>query len=75
MFLVGVLLAQATAIGAVAVSVNRDYGFYPTWSSLWGTPTTPPVVQAGASLGINAVAGTHRTILPLTSGAASEIGR
>ena len=74
-FLVGVLLAQATAIGAVAVSVNRDYGFYPTWSSLWGTPTTPPVVQAGASLGINAVAGTHRTILPLTSGAASEIGR
>ena len=74
-FLVGVLLAQATAIGAVAVSVNRDYGFYPTWSSLWGTPTAPPVVQAGARLGLNAVAGTHRRIPPLTSGAASEIGR
>ena len=42
-FLVGVLLSQMSAISAVAVGVNRDYGFYPTWSSLWGTPTAPPV--------------------------------
>ena len=74
-FLVGVLLAQASAISAVAVSVNRDYGFYPTWSSLWGTPTAPPVVVAGTRLGVNAVIGTRRRVLPLTGGAASDIGR
>lgn len=74
-FLVGVLLAQVTAISAVAVSVNRDYGFYPTWSSLWGTPTAPPVVVAGARLGVNAVIGTRRRVLPLTGGSASDIGR
>jgi len=73
-FLVGVLFAQASAISAVAVSVNRDYGFYPTWSSLWGTPTAPPVVVAGARLGLNAVVGTRRRILPLASGPASDIG-
>ncbi|HEY5247771.1 MAG TPA: hypothetical protein VIJ15_04850, partial [Dermatophilaceae bacterium] len=49
-FLVGVLLAQATAISSVAVGVNRDYGFYPDWASLWGTPTAPPIVVAGARL-------------------------
>jgi enterochelin esterase-like enzyme len=74
-FLVGVLLAQATAISAVAVGVNRDYGFYPTWSSLWGTPTAPPVAVAGARLGLGAVVGTRRRLLPLTSGSASDIGR
>jgi len=74
-FLVGVLLAQATAISSVAVSVNRDYGFYPDWASLWGTPTAPPVVVAGARLGVNAVVGTRRPILPLTGGSASDIGR
>jgi enterochelin esterase-like enzyme len=74
-FLVGVLLAQATAISAVGVSVNRDYGFYPTWSSLFGTPTAPPVVVAGASLGLHAVVGTRRPVLPLTSGSASDFGR
>ena len=75
MFLVGILFAQATAISAVAVSVNRDYGFYPNWSSLWGTPTAPPVVVAGTRLGLHAVVGTRRSILPLTSGSASDIGR
>jgi hypothetical protein len=75
LFLVGVLLAQASAIGAVAVGVNRDYGFYPTWSSLWGTPAAPPVVVAGARLGLHAVVGTRRRILPLTSGSASDFGR
>ena len=74
-FLVGVLLAQASAVSAVAVSVNRDYGFYPTWSSLWGTPTAPPIVVAGARLGVNAVIGTRRRVLPLTGGSASDIGR
>ena len=74
-FLVGVLLAQATAISAVAVGVNRDYGFYPTWASLWGTPTAPPVIVAGARLGLHAVVGTRRPIVPLTSGSASDIGR
>jgi hypothetical protein len=74
-FLIGILLAQATAISSVAVSVNRDYGFYPTWSSLWGTPTAPPVVVAGARLGLGAVVGTRRRVLPLTGGSASDIGR
>jgi len=73
--LVGILFAQATAISAVAVGVNRDYGFYPTWSSLWGTAVTPPVVVARARLGLHAIEGTHRPILPLTSGSASDIGR
>ena len=73
--LVGVFFSQASAISAVAASVNRDYGFYPTWSSLWGTPTAPPVVVAGARLGLHAVVGTRRPILPLTSGSASDIGR
>ena len=73
--LVGVLFAQATAIGVVAVGVNRDYGFYPTWSSLLGTPVAPPVIQVGTRLGLNAVLGTRRPLLPLTSGSASDIGR
>jgi enterochelin esterase-like enzyme len=75
LLLVGIVLAQSTAISSVAVSVNRDYGFYPSWSSLWGTPTAPPVVVAGARLGLHAVVGTRRPILPLTSGSASDIGR
>ena len=32
--LVGVLIGQGAAVAAVAVDVNRDYGFYPSWSSL-----------------------------------------
>lgn len=74
-FLLGVLLAQAAAVGAVAVSVNRDYGIYPSWSSLWGTPSAPPVVVAGARLGLHALVGTRRPLLPLTFGSASDIGR
>jgi hypothetical protein len=73
-FLVGVLLAQAAAVSAVAVKVNQDYGFYPDWASLWGTPVAPPVVQAGTRLGVNGVR-THRRVLPLNSGPASDIGR
>jgi enterochelin esterase-like enzyme len=84
--LVGVLLAQATAVSAVAVSVNRDYGFYPTWSSLWGTPVALPVVKAGSRLGLGAVANKRRPVLPVAppvqmvappvnSGSASDVGR
>ena len=74
-FLLGVLVAQGSAISAVAVGVNRDYGFYPTWSSLWGTPTAPPIAVAGSRPGLNAVVGTSRRILPSTSGSAPDIGR
>jgi len=74
-FLVGVLFAQAAAIGTVAVKVNRDYGFYPTWSSLWGTSVTPPVVQVGLRLGLNGVVRARHSVLPLTSGSASDTGR
>ena len=73
-FLVGVVLAQTAAVGAVAVNVNRDYGFYPDWASLWGTPVAPPVVVAGTRLGVNAVR-THRLPLPPISGSASDVGR
>jgi hypothetical protein len=73
-FLVGVLFAQAAAVSAVAVKVNMDYGFYPDWASLWGTPVAPPVVQVGTRLGVNGVR-TRRPVLPLASGPASDIGR
>ena len=72
-FLVGVLFAQGAAISAVAVKVNRDYGFYPTWSSLWGTPVAPPVVQTGTQLGLDGIG--VRQPVPLTSGPASDTGR
>jgi len=75
-FLVGVLFAQAAAISAVAVSVNRDYGFYPTWSSLFGAQlVAPPVVTKVTHLGLNSVARSSRPSLPVTSGSASETGR
>lgn len=74
-FLVGVLFAQATAVAAVALSVNREYGFYPTWSSLRGTTSASPVVQSGLGRGLSAAVGTNRRRPPLTSGPASDIGR
>jgi enterochelin esterase-like enzyme len=83
--LIGVLLAQTAAISAVVVSVNRDYGFYPTWSSLWGTPAAPPVaplVTAGGRLGLNAVIGKPRPVLATArpvpmpgSKASADVGR
>ena len=73
-FLCGVLFAQGAAISAVAVKVNRDYGFYPTWSSLWGTPVASPVVQTGLRLGLNGI-GARQPVPPLTSGPASDTGR
>jgi hypothetical protein len=73
-FLVGVLLAQGAAIGAVAAKVNRDYGFYPTWSSLWGTQVALPVVQPGSRLGLDGL-GARQPVLPLTDGPASDTGR
>jgi len=48
----GVLLAQAVAVGAVAVGTNRAYGFYPTWDSLLGQQVAPPIVAQGNPLGL-----------------------
>jgi len=74
--LVGVLVAQGAAVAAVAVNVNRDYGFYPTWSSLFGAQVVaPPVVTKATRLGLNSVARSSRPFLPVTSGSASETGR
>ena len=74
--LVGVLVAQGAAVAAVAVNVNRDYGFYPTWSSLFGAEVVaPPVVTKVTHLGLNSVARSSRPSLPVTSGSASETGR
>jgi len=73
--LIGILLAQATAVVAVGVNLNRDYGFYPTWSSLWGTPTAPPVVEARTPVEPRALNGAHRALLSVTSAPASDIGR
>ena len=64
--LVGVLVAQGAAVAAVAVNVNRNYGFYPTWSSLFGTAVAPPVLSEGLHLRPNSAAG---------SGSASDTGR
>lgn len=75
-FLVGVLLAQATAVAAVADKVNRDYGFYPTWASLVGTQVAPPLAgDPGRRLGLTGFVGSRRQVLPLTSGSASDTGR
>lgn|GEM_PF-441735 len=73
--LVGVLLAQGSAVGAAAVSLNRTYGFYPTWTSLLGTQMAPPVDQAGTSLEPNAVLRKRGPFKRLTSGSASDVGR
>jgi len=43
--LASVLAAQGSAMAAVAVQVNRVYGTYPSWSSLFGTPVAPPVLS------------------------------
>jgi len=74
-FLAGVLLAQAMAVAAVADKVNRDYGFYPTWSSLFGTPVAPPAGNPGRRLGLNGIVGSGRPVVPLTTGPASDTGR
>lgn len=58
-----VLVAQASAVAAVAVDVNRDYGFYPDWASLFGTGVAPPVVAKGVRLGLNGQPVPHRPIL------------
>jgi enterochelin esterase-like enzyme len=73
--LVGVLVAQGTAVLAVADKVNRDYGFYPTWSSLFGVQTTALAGDPGKRLGLNGIAGARRPALPPTSGSASDVGR
>ncbi len=61
--LVAVLVGQGAAVAAVAVDVNRDYGFYPSWSSLFGTGLAPPVVAQGVRLGLNGQVAPHRALL------------
>jgi enterochelin esterase-like enzyme len=61
--LVAVLVGQGAAVAAVAVDVNRDYGFYPSWSSLFGTGLAPPVVAQGVRLGLNGQVAPHRPLL------------
>lgn len=58
-----VVLAQGSAIAAVGLDVNRDYGFYPDWSSLFGTGVAPPVVAKGERLGLNGQPVAHRPVL------------
>jgi len=71
---VGVLVGQGAAVAAVAVDVNRDYGFYPSWSSLFGTGLAPPVVAKGVRLGLNGQAASHRPVLRVSE-PASDTGR
>ena len=67
-FVVGMVVAQAATVSAVAVNVNRDYGFYPDWASLWGTQVVaPPAVQAGTRLGVNAVHTPRRLVSRVVS--------
>jgi hypothetical protein len=72
--LVGVLVGQGAAVVAVAVDVNRNYGFYPSWSSLFGTGLGPPVVARGVRLGLNGQAASRRTLLRVSE-PASDTGR
>lgn len=47
-----VVASQVAAVGAVAVTVNREYGFYPTWGSLLGQQdANPPVATGGLAVG------------------------
>jgi enterochelin esterase-like enzyme len=71
---VGVLVGQGAAVVAVGVDVNRDYGFYPSWSSLFGTGLAPPVVAKGVRLGLNGQAAPHRPVLRVSE-PASDTGR
>ena len=71
---VGVLVGQGAAVVAVGVDVNRDYGFYPSWSSLFGTGLAPPVVAKGVRLGLNGQAASHRPVLRVSE-PASDTGR
>jgi enterochelin esterase-like enzyme len=71
---VGVLVGQGAAVAAVAVDVNRDYGFYPTWSSVFGTGLAPPVVAGGTRLGLSGQPASHRPILRVSE-PASRTGR
>lgn len=71
---IGVLIGQGTAVAAVAVDVNRDYGFYPSWSSLFGTGLAPPVVSHAIRLGLNGQPSTHRPVLRVSE-PASDNGR
>jgi dienelactone hydrolase len=52
--LAAVLTGQVATVAAVAVDLNRDYGFYPSWSSLFDTPSAPPVESHGIRLSLNA---------------------
>ncbi len=60
--------------GAVAVDVNGDYGFYPSWSSLFGIGLVARVLAQGARLGLNGLAAPHRPVLRVSQ-AASDTGR
>jgi enterochelin esterase-like enzyme len=71
---VGVLVGQGATVVAVAVDVNRDYGFYPSWSSLFGTGLAPPVVANGVRLGLNGQVALHRPVLRVSE-PASDTGR
>lgn len=72
--LVAVLVGQGAAVAAVAVDVNRNYGFYPSWSSLFGASLAPPVVSQGLRVGLNGQAATHRPVLRFSE-PASDHGR
>lgn len=73
-FVVAVLIGQGATVAAVALDVNRDYGFYPDWSSLLGTGLAPPVVIHGTRLGLNGQVASHRPVLRVSE-PASETGR
>lgn len=47
LLVVGVMLAQASAIAAVSVGVNRAFGFFPTWGAVFGRPPPVPRLMSG----------------------------
>ncbi|MEP7034547.1 MAG: alpha/beta hydrolase-fold protein [Actinomycetota bacterium] len=71
--LVCALFGQGAAVVAVAVDVNRNYGFYPSWASLFGTGAALPVVVNRTRIGLNGQTSPHR-LLPGVSEPASDTG-
>jgi len=69
-----VLVGQGSAVAAVAAGVNRNYGFYPSWSTLLGTAGAPTLQAQWPVPGLKEVAASHRP-LRRVPGPASGTGR
>jgi len=68
------LLGQVTTVALVAVLVNNYGQFYTSWSDLFGTDHTPPVVSLYGAHGVDAPRTTHHGSTVALRVAAASIG-